>query len=76
MRINFFGIDNYFYLPDPNDWADIFAASGAKYVGYVYIFFATFIIILFLLYLDILFSLARFACIQYLILINFFCYLF
>jgi len=28
----FLAIDNYILLLDPNDWADIFAASGAKYV--------------------------------------------
>jgi len=63
-------IDNYFLLLDPNDWADIFAASGAKYVRYID--FPTFVVILFLLYLDMLFLLARLACIQYHVLINFF----
>jgi alpha-L-fucosidase len=28
---------NHFLL-DPNEWADIFAASGAKYVRFVYVY--------------------------------------
>ncbi len=26
----------FLLLPDPSDWADIFAASGAKYVRYIF----------------------------------------
>ncbi len=45
------------FLLDPNEWADIFAASGAKYIHLIFCSRNS----LFLFRLDMLFSLARFV---------------
>ena len=36
--VAFFSIRNLFFCKDPNEWADIFAASGAKFVDFRTIF--------------------------------------
>lgn len=35
----FYFLSKCHFLVDPNEWADIFAASGAKYVHFIYIDF-------------------------------------